>query len=191
MVVFYFVMKLHYILNNITRFDKISFIKMISLLKKDVWRYFMKEKVKIVLSFVNKRGENKNVKFYIDKCFFDLISNDSLDEKYKQEILIDEYHRIERERKQNKKILKNNLSCNDIIDNSFVSIDDQIFKQEIKNKILSYLNGLSYKQRKVIYMIFYEGKRKVDVARELNISKSAVSITYKRAIKNLKKIVKL
>ena len=36
MVVFYFVMKLHYILNNITRFDKISFIKMISLLKKDV-----------------------------------------------------------------------------------------------------------------------------------------------------------
>ena len=191
MVVFYFVMKLHYILNNITRFDKISFIKMISLLKKDVWRYFMKEKVKIVLSFVNKRGENKNVKFYIDKCFFDLISNDSLDEKYKQEILIDEYHRIERERKQNKKILKYNLSCNDIIDNSFVSIDDQIFKQEIKNKILSYLNGLSYKQRKVIYMIFYEGKRKVDVARELNISKSAVSITYKRAIKNLKKIVKL
>ena len=191
MVVFYFAMKLHYILNNITRFDKISFIKMISLLKKDVWRNFMKDKVKIVLSFVNKRGENKNVKFYIDKCFFDLISNDSLDEKNKQEILIDEYHRIERERKQNKKILKYNLSCNDIIDNSFVSIDDQIFKQEIKNKILSYLNGLSYKQRKVIYMIFYEGKKKVDVARELNISKSAVSITYKRAIKNLKKIVKL
>ena len=144
----------------------------------------MKDKVKIVLSFVNKRGENKNVKFYIDKCFYDLISNDSLDEKNKQEILIDEYHRIERERKQNKKILKYNLSCNDIIDNSFVSIDDQIFKQEIKNKILSYLNGLSY-------MIFYEGKKKVDVARELNISKSAVSITYKRAIKNLKKIVKL
>ncbi len=151
----------------------------------------MKDKVKIVLSFVNKRGENKNVKFYIDKCFFELISNDSLDEKYKQEILIDEYHRIERERKQNKKILKYNLSCNDIIDNSFVSIDDQIFKQEIKNKILSYLNGLSYKQRKVIYMVFYEGKKKVDIARELNISKSAVSITYKRAIKNLKKIVKL
>ena len=40
-------------------------------------------------------------------------------------------------------------------------------------------------------MIFYEGKKKVDIARELNISKSAVSITYKRAIKNLKKIVKL
>ena len=58
-----------------------------------------KIKLKLFLSFVNKRGENKNVKYYIDKCFFDLISNDSLDEKYKQEILIDEYQKIESERK--------------------------------------------------------------------------------------------
>ena len=65
----------------------------------------MNEKIKVNLDFINKKGESKHVKFYMDKQSYDMIFDVSISDEIRNKYLIDEYHEYERRKYQNRKIV--------------------------------------------------------------------------------------
>ena len=75
-------------------------------------------------------------------------------------------------------------------DNEILFTNSKIKENELYNKAILRLKGLSKRQQEVITKVLIEGKTISSVAKELNVSKQSVSLTYKRALNNLKKLVK-
>ena len=149
----------------------------------------MSKKEKISIVYVNKKGIKKSVTFYMDKKTIKVLNNKTINTKYKLEYQIEEYHFIERERKYRKRYIHNdNYIYNCLCSNEKTKLDNLVYIEKV-NKIIDAIKGLSLKQQMIIKKILLDGKKQVEVAKELKISKSSVNITYKRAIKNLKKII--
>ena len=58
----------------------------------------MSQQVEVLLDFINKKGQLKHVKFWMDKQTYEILKDESISEEIRHQYLIDEYHEYERER---------------------------------------------------------------------------------------------
>jgi len=71
-----------------------------------------------------------------------------------------------------------------------VSMEERIIGQEyLRDVLLNAIRSLNDKEQKVIYMIFWEGKNQVEVARELGLNAWDVSRICDRALSKMRDIV--
>lgn len=140
---------------------------------------------KVVLDFVNNRGQNKHVKFYIDKKTYEMLQDKSISPSYRQQYLIDEYHEYERERYYKRKHIILDLN------KYFTTSNDSAhFKEFDMRQLKEAIEILPSRQKEIIIKVYFEGKTQIKIAKEINISKSTVSTTLKRALTNLSTFLK-
>ena len=140
----------------------------------------MGKQKEVILDFVNKKGQSKHVKFFMDKKTYEMLLDKTITSEERKKYLVEEYHEYERERYYKRRHLSLDL-------NKFLiySIDDNHL-QEIDNRLIEEaIEKLPIRQKEIIYKVYYEGKTQVKVAEELNVSKSTISITLSRALTNL------
>ena len=65
----------------------------------------MSKQVEVKLDFINKKGEEKHVKFWMDKQTYEMLFDKSISEEVRHQYLVDEYHEYERERYYNRKFV--------------------------------------------------------------------------------------
>ena len=140
----------------------------------------MYKQIKVVLDFVNERGQNKRVKFYMDKKSYEILQDKSIAPNVRYQYLIDEYHEYERERYYRRRHIILDLSKYLV-----ASDDNDNFKELNTRQLREVIEKLPERQKELIIKIYFEGKTQIKIAKELNISKSTVSITLKRALRNL------
>lgn len=115
-----------------------------------------------------------------------MLMDDSISNEERQKYLIDEYHEYERERYYERKIVKIN---EDEIDYS-PSPEEQCIKNQEEKEFFSFLNLLNTRQKELIKLIYFENKTQEQVAKQFNVSKSAINQSLKRIYKKIKKFQK-
>ena len=138
-------------------------------------------KTKVNFKFKNKKGEDKEVVFYMDKISYEMICDPSIDEETRYWYLFDEYHEHERERNFKRKHPLLDIETLDIIDPVY---DEHDYDRELIERCIA---KLTPRQRKMLKMKFKDGKKQKEIAKELNISKQSVSDAMHRIYKTLKK----
>lgn len=146
----------------------------------------MSKKQLVKLEFINRNNELKKVQFYMDKQTYEMLMDDSISNEERQKYLIDEYHEYERERYYERKIVKIN---EDEIDYS-PSPEEQCIKNQEEKEFFSFLNLLNTRQKELIKLIYFENKTQEQVAKQFNVSKSAINQSLKRIYKKIKKFQK-
>ena len=116
-------------------------------------------------------------------------------ETAEQEQKIKEFNRdFERIDRQNRRIIAKTDSLEqmyeetgyEVVDET-TSPEEQYEQKELKETIAKAMEGLTEKQKIVIYKIFWEEKTLREISRELNAHHSSIEEIYSAAMKKLKK----
>ena len=145
-------------------------------------------KEKIDFRYINKKGDEKNVSVYVDKTTYKLIRDSDLDESIIINYLKDIYLESNREKylKRKEKKFKEVLLINGSYE--FIESPEEFYEKMVyKDKLRTCLNNLKLVERQIIDLIFFKGKRIVDVANILNKNKSTISKRIKVILNKLKK----
>ena len=70
-------------------------------------------------------------------------------------------------------------------EDEYPSFDDSAGRQELLQRLLSVLND---EERELVYLRYYEGKRNVEIARELGMNASTVATKIQRALKKMRAV---
>lgn len=130
----------------------------------------------IKLNFLNEKGEEKNVQFYLDDDTFLMLEKSDVPYEDKHRYLIEKYHEYERERYYRRKYELYDEETLEEINyyqkrvNGEVELFDQIQNIELKEA----LDELSPKQRLIIELIFYKGFSQKETADFLGVTKQAI-----------------
>ena len=154
----------------------------------------MSKQVEVKLDFINKKGELKHVKFWMDKQTYEMLLDESISEEIRHKYLVEEYHEYERERYHNRKFVSFDSEMAEeldlIEDSTSISSEDRYENEIINNEIKNAINMLSPRQNEIINKVYFENKKQIEVAKELGVTKEFVSKTLSKALDNLKKILK-
>lgn len=154
----------------------------------------MSKQVEVKLDFINKKGELKHVKFWMDKQTYEMLLDESISEEIRHKYLVDEYHEYERERYHNRKFVSFDSEMAEeldlIEDSTSISSEDRYENEIINNEIKNAINILSPRQNEIINKVYFENKKQIEVAKELGVTKEFVSKTLSKALDKLKKILK-
>ena len=145
-------------------------------------------KEKIDFRHINKKGDEKNVTIYVDKITYKLLWDSNLDESVKINYLKEIYLENNKENYLKKK--ENRIKDIMIISGSYEYIEspqEYYEKKLFKENMITCLNNLKPIERQIIELIFFEGKRMVDVANILNRSKSTISKRLNVILNKLRK----
>lgn len=71
-------------------------------------RKIMRNQIEVKLDFINKKGQLKHVKFYMNKQTYEMLFDKSISEEVRHQYLVDEYHEYERERYYRRKFISLN-----------------------------------------------------------------------------------
>ena len=143
--------------------------------------------IKVNLKFTNEKGQVKNVNFYMERKSYEMCLK--LPEDIKNEYLLQEYREYCKECKHKRREItvtrfekdKDEDNCFDIID----QID--LYEKETKEMYLKYLLSLlTEEEKQIIKSYFFMGKKKVEIANELNITEGAVRYKIKKALEKMK-----
>ena len=105
----------------------------------------MSKKIKVTFNLENKKGEKKNVSFYMDESTYLLLNNEVISEYDKNRYLHDEYYSYLKEQKNKRRIkIFNNIENFKEVDES-ENLSNSVVNK--KNHLLLYLKGLSIKQQ--------------------------------------------
>lgn len=76
------------------------------------------------------------------------------------------------------------------LDDALIPSDENIeadfLNNEFSNTLLSAIEQLEPRQKELIYRVFYNGEKMVDIAAEQGVTKSAISHALDRALKKIK-----
>ena len=145
-------------------------------------------KEKIDFRYINKKGDEKNVTIYVDKITYKLLWDSNLDESVKINYLKEIYLENNKENYLKKK--ENRIKDIMIISGSYEYIEspEEYYEKKLfKENMITCLNNLKPIERQIIELIFFEGKRMVDVANILNRSKSTISKRLNVILNKLRK----
>lgn len=154
----------------------------------------MSKQVEVKLDFINKKGELKHVKFWMDKQTYEMLLDESISDEIRHQYLVDEYHEYERERYHNRKFVSFDSemaeSLDLIEDNTFISCEDR-YEIDLNNKIIQdALKKLTPRQQEMVRLLYWEGKSQKDLCEIYGVSKQAISNALDRIHNTLKKILK-
>ena len=154
----------------------------------------MSKQVEVKLDFINKKGELKHVKFWMDEQTYEMLFDESISEEVRHQYLVDEYHEYERERYYNRKFVSFDSEMAEALDliedKASISSEERYENEIINNEIKDAINMLSPRQKEIINKVYFENKKQIEVAKELGVTKEFVSKTLSKALDNLKKILK-
>lgn len=149
----------------------------------------MSNKQKVCIEFINKKGVLKKGSFYMDKKTYEILFDESINEEFRKQYLIDEYHEYEREKYYKRKYKKVDIEILDLINSNNIE-NYEINKRESYNRINELLEELNIDQRNIIYLLLYKGYTQNEIAKKLGISKQAVSKRIKVISNKARKIFK-
>lgn len=141
------------------------------------------EYVEVKLSFINHKGERKNVRFYLEKMTYEALLDESVSEEERQAFLVNEYHEYAREQNRKRKFKQ-------VDEDYFNTVADE---SEDLNNIGKYddlhiaISMLTDRQKEFIRLKFYENKSQEEIARMYGISKQSVCDSMRRIYVSLKK----
>lgn len=135
----------------------------------------------------------KKVIYKITRHEFEIIEVTTPEEEKLIEELNKEFERVE---KAEQRYRARFLSLDELYetqgfepaDSSLSDDEDEEEKERFLAKLHAAINTLSKRQKQIIVMHYFQDKSQVEIAKELHITESTVSITLERAHNNLKKI---
>ena len=133
----------------------------------------------------------KKVIYKITRHEFEIIEVTTPEEEKLIEELNKEFERVE---KAEQRYRARFLSLDELYEtqgfepaDSSPSADDEKEKQPYHPTLHAAINTLSKRQKQIIVMHYFQDKSQVEIAKELHITESTVSITLERAHNNLRK----
>ena len=153
----------------------------------------MSKQVEVNLDFINKKKEEKHVKFWMDKQTYEMLFDKSISEEIRHQYLVDEYHEYERERYYKRKFgpFDSEMAQTlDLIDDISTS-NEEIYVNDFNNKeIEEAISKLNPRQQEIVRLIYWNGKSQKELCEKYNVKKQAMSDAVKRIHDALKKILK-
>ncbi len=154
----------------------------------------MSKQVEVKLDFINKKGELKHVKFWMDKQTYEMLFDESINEEIRHQYLVDEYHEYERERYHNRKFVSFDSEMAEALDliedSTSISSEDKYDIDLNNNLIKEALKKLTPRQQEMVRLLYWEGKSQKDLCEIYGVSKQAISNALDRIHNTLKKILK-
>lgn len=153
----------------------------------------MKNQVEVKLDFINKKGELKHVKFWMDKQTYEMLFDESISEEIRNQYLVDEYHEYERERYHKRKFVSFDselAEAMDLIEDTSISSEDQYDINLANKEIKEAIKRLTPRQQEMIKLLYWEGKSQKDLSEMYGVSKQAINNALDRINKTLKKFLK-
>lgn len=98
----------------------------------------MSTQIEVTLDFINKNGEEKRVKFYMEKQTYEMLFDESVSEEIRHQYLIDEYHEYERERYYKRKFVSLDsemAQALDLIEDTSISAEEK-YEIDLNNKVV-------------------------------------------------------
>ncbi|CDC41754.1 putative RNA polymerase sigma-70 region 4 [Firmicutes bacterium CAG:449] len=135
----------------------------------------MSEQIEVKLDFINKKHELKHVKFFMDKTTYKILFDKSVSEEIRHQYLIDEYHAYEKERYHQRKFVS--------FDEAYCINKEEKYDFKIIKKAI---NKLSSRQKEIIFKVYFEDKKQIEVAKELNVTRQFISKTLSKSMNKLK-----
>lgn len=153
----------------------------------------MSRQVEVKLDFINKKGELKHVKFWMDKQTYEMLFDESISEEIRHQYLVDEYHEYERERYHKRKIVSFDsemAEALDLIEDTSISSVDR-YEMDLNNKMIQEaIKKLTLRQQEIVKLIYWEGKSQKDLCEIYGVSKQAINNALDRIYNTLKKFLK-
>lgn len=156
----------------------------------------MSKQVEVKLDFINKKGELKHVKFWMDKQTYEMLLDESISDEIRHQYLVDEYHEYERERYHNRKFVSFDSEMAEALDliedSTSISSEDKYDIDLNNNLIKEAIKKLTPRQQEMVRLLYWEGKSQKDLCEIYGVKKQTISDAVKRIHdtlrKNLKKI---
>ncbi|NLE04503.1 MAG: sigma-70 family RNA polymerase sigma factor [Crenarchaeota archaeon] len=152
----------------------------------------MKGQVAVNLDFINKKGKQKQVRFYMDKQTYEMLFDESISKEIRHQYLVNEYHEYERERYHRRKFVSFDAEMADMMrirEESTESSEEKYIKELEKLEMKEAIRKLITRQQDFVRLVYYEGRSQEEVASIYGITKSAVSHAMKKIYVNLRKIL--
>lgn len=152
----------------------------------------MSKQVEVKLDFINKKGELKHVKFWMDKQTYEMLFDESISEEVRHQYLVDEYHEYERERYYNRKFVSFDsemAQALDLIEDTSMSNEEK-YEMDLNNEVIKEaISKLNPRQQEMVRLLYWEGKSQKDLCEIYGVKKQAISDAVKRIHDTLRKIL--
>lgn len=151
----------------------------------------MSKQVEVKLDFINKNGELKHVKFWMDKQTYEMLLDESISDEIRHQYLVDEYHEYERERYHNRKFVSFDSEMAEALDliedSASISSEDKYDIDLNNNLIKEAIKKLTPRQQEMVRLLYWEGKTQKDLCEIYGVKKQAISDAVKRIHDTLRK----
>lgn len=148
--------------------------------------------IEVKLDFINKKGEEKHVKFWMDKQTYEMLFDESISEEVRHQYLVDEYHEYERERYYNRKFVSFDsemAQALDLIEDTSMSNEEK-YEMDLNNEVIKEaISKLNPRQQEMVRLLYWEGKSQKDLCEIYGVKKQAISDAVKRIHDTLRKIL--
>lgn len=152
----------------------------------------MSKQVEVKLDFINKKGEEKHVKFWMDKQTYEMLFDESISEEVRHQYLVDEYHEYERERYYHRKFVSFDsemAQALDLIEDASMSNEEK-YEMDLNNEVIKEaISKLNPRQQEMVRLLYLEGKLQKDLCEIYGVKKQAISDAVKRIHDTLRKIL--
>ena len=152
----------------------------------------MNKQVEVKLDFINKKGEEKHVKFWMDKQTYEMLFDESISEEVRHQYLVKEYHEFEREKYYNRKFVSFDsemAQALDLIEDTSMSNEEK-YEMDLNNEaIKEAISKLNLRQQEIVRLLYWEGKSQKDLCEIYGVKKQAISDAVKRIHNTLRKIL--
>lgn len=152
----------------------------------------MSKQVEVKLDFINKKGEKKHVKFWMDKQTYEMLFDESISEEVRHQYLVDEYHEYERERYYNRKFVSFDsemAQALNLIEDTSMSNEEK-YEMDLNNEVIKEaISKLNPRQQEMVRLLYWEGKSQKDLCEIYGVKKQAISDAVKRIHDSLRKIL--
>ena len=150
------------------------------------------KKIEVKLDFINKKGEEKHVKFWMDKQTYEMLFDESISEEVRHQYLVDEYHEYERERYYNRKFVSFDsemAQALDLIEDTSMSNEEK-YEMDLNNEVIKEaISKLNPRQQEMVRLLYWEGKSQKDLCEIYGVKKQAISDAVKRTHDTLRKFL--
>ena len=150
----------------------------------------------VIFTFINSKGLEKTVKFPMDEKYYKDLFHPSVTKEQRDEVLLSEYREYCKEQKYQRRHVSfledEDGNYIEPADDSITYLDQMIIdeeKKDLHNKLMDLLNQLSKKQSQAIILIYINGLKQKDAAKQMNIAENTFSELIKRAQKSLEKLI--
>ena len=147
-------------------------------------------KIKKLSTTILHKGKEKAISVWLDDETARLLEECG-DERLKHEYIVEEYKArlIERRETRRHQSLEKSMDSGFDMADENADIETEVFRTMDLDKLYQAVQQLEPQQKWLVVQIFYKGRTRVDVAKELRINESKVRSRLERIYKKIKKFL--